>query len=381
MNKAEVFKIFFPCLFFLSSSCLFLSSAFAYRIGNIELKILGKAAEIYDDNVTFAKENKKDDYRSDVSMGFIADYNGKTRSMQFLGNILHSAYVKNSSFSNTAEDFALYFKQELSPKGYLAFSDSFLLAEEPRSFEDQFGRTENRFSYLKNNYNIEYVNELFKQADVKLRYTNEFFDFSRQDMRDSYLDKGEIETNYSLTSKTLLLGLTEYIHRRFKDGIKVRTNRFAGGIRQYFTSYSYVDLKLGQDFVKPTNRNETAGQFMSISLVNEPSDSIKAGISYLRQNGTNAYTQDILESQQFSFYCLKRLLKRLDVSVSGFFGKGKYLFSDIRDRLRGAQISFTYDLIKNAKVNLSFNYSNKDSDVSANEYTRNAVSLGLVYEF
>ena len=47
----------------------------------------------------------------------------------------------------------------------------------------------------------------------------------------------------------------------------------------------------------------------------------------------------------------------------------------------GASPVFTYDINKNLKGNLTYTYSQLDSEIKTSEYTKNTVFLGFVAEF
>ncbi len=354
---------------------------FAYQIGNLDVNVDAGIAQACDDNITFARENAKDDLITNLSVGLNAKYEGKLQNFSVNTAISRQNFFKYHNFDNTSENISLNYNQELTKHERINLKNTFLHAEEPRSFEDEFGRTGDRYSYSRNSFGAAYTRDISKQSTLIFNYINELYDYSRIDLNDSYLNRFSMEADYSLSSKTILLALLEYIHRNYEHTANAKTKRMAGGIREYFTSQFYFDLKAGRDFIRPADKQKSTGQFISASLTNEINKNTSFTISYLKENSTTDYSQNIFKSQRVSLSLAKQILEKLKVSLSGFYGNGEYSAIDTRDRLKGASTGFTYDLLSGVRMNASYSYSETSSNAASREYKKNFVSLGITYEF
>lgn len=355
--------------------------SYAYEIGNIDAKLTGSLNEVYDDNISYLSANAKEDFITDTSLGLAMDYTGKIQQFLLSGKITQHNFNKHNEFDNTAEDLTLDFKQELSRRDRISFNNRFSHSEEPRSIEDEFGRAGDRYSYYRNTFNAAYNRDISRQLALIFTYINELYDYSRDDLNDSYLNHLGMEADYSLSSKTILIALMEYIHREYEHTANANTKRAAGGIRQYLTNQLYLDLRGGQDFIKSVDNQDSTGQFVSASLTDEIDENTNLGLSYLKEDSTTAYSQDIFKSQRISFSFIRQLFERLRASISAFFGKGEYSSSNIEDRLKGANAEIAYDLSSKAKLKISYNYSRTNSNIPTREYTKNVVLVGVSYEF
>src|SRR3989338_8328027 len=118
--------------------CLISAEAWAYRLGNMEVKPRGGVSETYDDNITYTKINKIKDYITRPWVGFTAAYDNKRTTFSANGRYYHEFYANNSSFNNSGGDFTGSLSSELSKLDRISLSDTFSRTEEPRSFEDVF---------------------------------------------------------------------------------------------------------------------------------------------------------------------------------------------------------------------------------------------------
>lgn len=364
--------IYFHCL---------LSNAYAYKAGNMDIKLRAGIRENYDSNITYADTNVKSDISTNLFFGLNAEYGGKRRSLGLSGNINRQSFDRYGSFNNTSGDFTFNFLNEFSKYSRMTLSNSFLRAEEPRSFEDEFGKAGNRYSYYKNTFDAGYKKDITRQLSLTAGYSNEVYDYSRNDLQDSYLNKINTEVDYSLSSRTILLGSFEYLNKDFERSSNAQTERVAVGLRQYLTTQLYFDLRSGQDFIKSVDKKNSTGQYLSTSFTDEISENTVLKLSYLKENTTTNFSQSIFESQRLSLSMTKQLFKRLGFSLSAFYGKGEYAGQSISDKLKGVNSGFIYDISGNVKAGLNYNYSDTSSNVSTREYTKDVVSAGLTYKF
>ncbi|MCX5694934.1 MAG: outer membrane beta-barrel protein [Candidatus Omnitrophica bacterium] len=356
-------------------------NVYAYHIGNADLKINTSVTETYDDNITYASTDAKKDYIANLLLGADLDYEGKTNSLAFSGNLKYENFADNASFNNLAEDFSAIYRQELSKFDRFSVRNAFIHAEEPRSFEDEFGRNSGRYAYFRNIVTAGYSRDVSRNMAINADYTNEIDTYSRSDLSDTYLNAIGLGAEYTISSQTILLAGYNFSVRKFDPGTDATTNALSAGIRQYFTKQLFLEGKAGIDFIRSYDKKNYARPLFSLSLADEVNETTKFNLSFKKEYFNNAYSQDLFNEWRISAGLNKQLLARLGSNISAFYGNGEYVESGTSDNLRGINCGFDYDLRDNIKVNLNYVYSETSSNVSTREYKRNAVSLGVKVDF
>jgi len=347
----------------------------------LDIKVEGSVSEIYDDNTTFTEENEKSDSITNLTLSLAVKYEGKTQTLKFIGHINQQIFAENHGFNNTSQDFDLIFSSELSKYDRISLENVFTHTYEPRSFEEAFGRTGGRYSYYRNRFNFNYTKDISKQFSLITRYANEINEISREDLKDSYLNKVGFEVDYFTSFATLLLFSYGFANRKFEYSKDASIQTMAIGIRPYISKRVYFDGKIGVDFINSYNDKGYSKPLILASLTDEISRNTRAGLSFAKQYNTDAYTEDIFNYWQTSAFFKRELLKRLRYSLSGFYGEGEYVSLDIIDKLWGANIALTYDFREKLRGNLGYTYSDLDSTDVSREYIKNTVFLSLTVEF
>jgi hypothetical protein len=368
-------------LFYLAIILFFPANVCAWRIGTIDILMTGSVRETYDDNITYAQSDPKDDFITSVILGIGAHYEEKTRNFKLSGDISRNFFADNSNFNNTSEDIRFDFGQEFSKYDRISLQDTFSHATEPRSFEDALGRTSGRYSTYSNRFNAAYTRELTRQLSVITRYAHETNQYSRKDLKHSALDSIGLETDYAFSSMTIALLSYDFAKRQFERGAHAYTQTVTGGLRQYLTSRLYLDAKAGMNFIRSYNDTRFSRPLFSASLTNDIDENTSANIALKKEYYTRSYESDIFNYWESSGMLTRRLLERLGVSLSGFYGQGEYISFKIKDKVKGAAISLPYDVVKDAKLTLGYSYSHTTSNVTSREYKKNTVSLGLTMDF
>lgn len=320
--------IFFnkPIVIVLLVIFLFLSTEkLAYRIGDSDVRILTSFDEIYDDNITFVKDNKKNDFITKVSLGLTGNCEGRRSNFDFLGNINHRFFSDNKNFDNNSEEMVLNCRSDFTEYDHLNVKNSFSHVYEPRSFEEIFGQTNGRYSYYFNRFHIEYTKEGTNKLSISTRYFNETKNFSRNDLDDSYLNNTGIEANYPLYPDIDLSLSYDFSKRSYHSTNPALAHSVVSGFKKYINRKFYVSGKAGANFITSSSRKKYNNPQYLFSLVNDVDEKTKTNLLFLKQYNTSSFYTDIIKQWQISGAFNRQLLKRLNFSFSVFYGEDEYI--------------------------------------------------------
>lgn len=361
------------------------SLTYTHKGFNVKLRGIS-IGETYDDNVTFRRENKTDDFITDISAGIGVAYRGRTNTFDLTGNLYYQIFAKNSQFNNLAGDVALDFGHELSKTDRISLKNVFYHSESPLFFrrdffDEQFERTDGRFKRYNNTFSVNYQKDVSKHITGTLRYANSISAFSGVDIPASYLNTAGIEVRYLLGHATHFLLSYDFTDIRFEDSRNAMINSVTTGVRRYITKKVYLEGSVGIDFIDSFDDEEFIRPLYQASLGYDVDERTNAEISFQKKNDTNPYRSDIFDQWRVSLDFRRQLSERFGCSLSAFYGEGEFVISGVERELFGGRSAFTYDINKNLKGNLTYSYSEINSNISAVEYTKNTVFLGLVAEF
>lgn len=343
-------------------------------------------SETFDDNVTLANENEREDFITDAGLGVGVKYEGKNRTLELIGSVTQRLFARNSNFDNTTEDVILSFQNEFSEYDRMSLNNFFTHSNEPLFFredffEEQFGRGGGRFEYFRNRFNIDYSRDITKQLTTIVRYDNYLDAFSGVDIEDSLLNKASVEADYLFSSATTALFSYDFTNRRFEGGNDASINTVTAGIRQYITKKLYFDGRTGLNFIDTfDDGNLTKPLYFASFTYQKDTDTI-ARLSFEKKNDTSPYVEDIFDRWKTTASVSRQLLERLWGSFSVFYGDGEYISSNFKTRLLGANSTLRYDITKYLKGNMTYTFSESDSNIETAGYTKNTFLLGLTAEF
>jgi hypothetical protein len=337
--------------------------------------------QVYDDNITFANENKEDDFRTDLNFGVSTEHEMPNRTYGLRASITQHMYHRLTVFNNTSFDAYAHYHQDLSKYSRVRFKNSFTQAEEPPRFIDEFGNVGERYQYHSNTFEVDYSLNLTKTFNTTLLYRNNIFIPDGINLSESYLHVGGVEARYTITPKTYVSGLYEHHNREYKDSITVKLNRVASGIERVLTNQMRAAFRWGIDFIDSSNSNDKTGRFISASLINTISEVSSFEISYLEKQTASSFSESIFESRQFSLDLKKQFLERLGGSLSGFIGEGELTYYDVKDRYRGFNIGMTYNLSNRMSANAHYRYTKNNSNDFLRRYSRNIMWIGFNLSF
>ncbi len=360
---------------------LFNSSGYAINLSDIKLTPRVSIFEVYDDNITSASTNTKEDFITTVNLGLDLDFLGKTEKLTLSGTLTQQLFSKESDFNNTSESISASFDKEFSKYDRISIKDTFTHSQDPSSFEDEFGRTSGKYSYYRNRVNLSYTKDINKNLSLIMKYANEYYNDTRASSADSYYNSLGLEADYYLNSSLVLLSEYNFSIRKFDPGNDSTTNNLTAGIRKFFTPQIYLDAKAGIDFIDTfSGKNLTKPEYILI-LTDEIDETTVGRISFTKSYSTNSSTADIFDNWRITATYSKQLLQRLTAFLDAFYGKGTYETLAIEDTLKGASIGFSYDLTKNSKFVTKYSYSETSSNIATREYTKNMIYVGMDVAF
>ncbi len=308
------------------------------------LDFIGSVSEVYDDNIRYAESNELDDFITRLTVGVGVDNESARQRLKLMASLHQDLFASNNDFNNTAEDANLNWRFDAAKHTRLTFKNVFTHAEDPRSFEDNLGRTGGRFSYVRNRFNTEVRQELGPQVAVIGRYGNEVFDISREGRSDSVLHTAGLQGEYAFSSETIFLGAYDFSYRDFHPGGDAHAHTFAGGVRQYFTPAVYLEGRAGLDVLEDFTGDTKLRPRFQASLNHEVDEESLASLTFDETYETSSYDTQLLKSWRTSLYYQRQLQKRLLGSVAAFYGQSEYLTSSVDDDVAGLALKFDYEV-------------------------------------
>lgn len=354
-----------------------------YKGFDIKLKEVS-LGEMFDDNITYDKENKKEDLITILGVGMSAKYEGKTKTLELAANIGNHTFAKNTVFNNINQDITINFKNEFSEYDRMSLTNTFRHTDAPILFrEDLFqvqqARTQGSFDIFNNRFHADYSRDVFKQMNVTLKYDNNIDVYSGFDLQGSTLNRVGVESDYSITPDTTFLFLYDFANRKFEEGSDSSTNTVTTGIRQYITRKIYFDGKAGLSFIDSFNDESLIRPVLEAAFSYQVDTFTLARLSYTEKTDTSSYSFNIFDKSRTTAAVTQQLSERFRCSLS--ISYGELSSSDFNRILLDSSALFTYDINKNLKGNLTYTFSDADTKNSTAGYTKNTIFLGLTAEF
>jgi len=371
----KILSTFLICYLFL----VFPVNAFALL--GFDFDINSSVSTSYDDNVTFVKDSKKSDSVTDLTIGLGAKQEGKTYQFNIEGNFTQHLFANNSSFNNNSQDVNFDFQKEVSKYDQISITNKFVHAEAPRSFEDDFGRDSGRYSYYRNVFDTEYTREFSKHVSLEGHYGNEYYTASRDSIKDSLLHQVGFDINYILSSATAYLMGYNFTTRHVDDSGSADVHTLSTGINHFLTKQLNMDVRAGVSFIEDFGGGNTSEPSINVSLTNDFNETDSASLTYRLTSKPSAFRADVFDAWRISASLTRRLLERLKMTVSVFFGEGEYSASSIEDQKTGVSTRLSYDVKEEATAFIAYTFSEVDSNIDSRDYRRNLVELGMNFVF
>jgi hypothetical protein len=359
--------------------------SYKYKGFDIGIKSL-RVGETFDDNVAFSKENKINDFITDVGFTVGVNYTGKRRSLSLTSLIINHTYAENSVYDNVSEDLNFGFTNEFSEYDRVSLSNIFSHTEAPLFSDtnfnsDQFGRPNGRWEYFKNRLNFNYSRDINKQLSASIRYANTLDYYSGINIPGSSSNKPGIVMNYIFTPFTSFSLSYDYFDVQFDNNRDAAQHEIAANVIKNITKKISVSMSGGVDFIRSFNDEELTKPLFSASIGYEKDANTRMGVSFYKHYGVTPYIADLFDQWNTSASLSRQISERLNYNLSIFYGVGKYVTAGTEQTLKGVTSTFTYDIYKNLFGNFTYSYTDSDYNNSFNGYTRNTFYLGLSAAF
>jgi hypothetical protein len=367
---------------------VFPTGSYAFQYKNLDLKITGTIAEMYDDNLTFTntKEDKREDYITTLGLGLSTKYEGKRRSLDLSGRVNYRFNAKYEDIKNNSENATINFQNAFSEYQSIGLRYVFSHSHTPDTFEEELDRVSGRRESFKHNFSSNYLMSISERFGINLMYLHSLKQFSEEDRDDTSNSSVGFNTTYLVGSATSLSLSYNFGRNNFDSEIY----NVSLGVKYDITERSYFYGRLGWDssfYADQSNENVNA----DISYNSQIDQNTFTVFSYRRGERFNSEQGNISSVWQVQGDVSRQLLERLSAFLSCYYGEDtseqtfnffnfSYL-TEITNSLVGANLSLSYELWEDALASVSYSFSDLDSTDESIGYTRNSVTLSLSKSF
>ncbi len=361
-------------------------NSLSFNLKGFDIKIKDiTMGETYDDNITYAKKETKEDFITKLGIGISALYESKKSTLEVAGNVSHEAFAENSIFDNTTQDITLGFKSELSQYDRISLKNVFYNDVTPLFFEGpSFSankQASSRIPYYKNRFTVDYARDVSRQLTFKVKYASDVDAFETNTLLDSFVNKAGLEANYMLSVTTILLTTYDFSNRQFEDKQDASINTIAQGVRQYITKKLYFDIGGGLDFVDSYKEDTFIEPIVLSALTYDMNDNTQFRLSFNKKDDTDPFNEQIAHYWRTSLFFTRRVSERLGCALGLSYSDVEYIPSNFEQKVLDASSAFTYDINRHLKGRLTYTYSQSDTTHGTADYTKNTVLLGLEAAF
>ncbi len=408
-------------IFIIKVSAVFLltiTSASAYEIefppiGGLNVKLLGRIAEGYNNNITFAStgEDKIEGFLTTTELGLDMQYSGKRRVVGLNGLAGWQIPTKTLAVANSYQNIVFSFQEEFSEYDNISLNNNFthtqvpgIIAEdadliECRKLEERFGRDvgklypkcnkflgefgryTGRFNSYSNTINFNYTREFSERVNIGTNYSYGQNWFSEVGTQDSYNNTIGINATFIQSIATAFSLSYRLSNSSYKNGGDISTQSFSVGMRKYITQRIYFSGDLGMNF---TSSNDAISIWASFT--DEIDEKTVAAISYNKEISISSDREELFNNWLITGNLSKQFLENLRGSLSGFYGQGTFDSTGIKDTLTGASAGLDYKFWENKKGaniagRLGYTYSKLDSTDETRGYDRGSLDIGFTAGF
>jgi len=347
-----------------------------------EMTVESKVALQYTDNLNFAREEEKrvEKLMTTFSATMDLEYRGRRRGFGLSGVVNRWLDSDNFDVIRKAEDAKVRFRHEFSEYDIVRLSDSFHHSSFPVDFEEEFGRYTAEEDTYTNRFSIIYSRELSEHLNINANYRNTLYWASGGRSKDSMANGVGLDLNYIYSAATSFYMSYGYTARKYEDDGTATTNSISAGLRRYITKRLYFTGRVGYSFISSADGDNSTTVVYSLLVTDEIDERTVGRLSFSR-NVRTTWEADVFRNWEVNLNIDRDLMKDLKGSLSGFYGEGEYLLTDIKDNFLGASARLNYIFGKHLRGNLGYRYSHLDSSGEDRGYTTNSVTAGITLIF
>ncbi len=362
-------SLYIKCCTFLFT--VFLSSSvYAFSFKDLDLKIQASISEMYDDNLTYVKEDKKEDFITTLGLGADFTYEGKRRSLNLSGNINQQLQTRFKDIKSSSQNLSLNFTNEFTAYDKITFTDTFSHTQSPASFEEEFGRVRHRRDTYDNSLTLNYLKEISEHLAMNASYTYSQTLFPEEDF-DNTSQYG-LGFNVRYSHSILTDYILSYSFSRNNLGNSVYNTGIGITKHIYISKKSYLTGNLG---FSGSSNNDTRLN-LNAAFTNEIDEKSVANLRFNMGDQLTSEGGDVFRSWQIDGGFSRWLSSKLNGATSVFYGKGTYSSTGVTNTLMGISAMASYDFLEDLNGSINYSYSTSAVD-KIKEYTKNIVQFQL----
>jgi hypothetical protein len=351
------------------------SSTYAFPYKGVDLKLRASITEVYNDNLTLSKEDKKEDFITGFRVHFDAVYEGKRRSLFLKSRINQQLRARYTDLQNSSQYITLDFTNDFSIYDSIRLTDNFSHYRLPAGFEQEFGRVSGRRETLNNSIALSYQRAFSERINMNTSYAFSQSFHPDSESGDSSSQRLNFNTGYRYGIASTLSLIGSYSRNNFGNSIY----NFGLGLNQqlYITKKSYITGNVGLR----GNSNNDISLDLNVAYRNQIDERNDMSLTFSTGQQFVDFGGDIFDNWQISANLKRELSSKLNSSISVNYGEGTYSSVDITDKLLGADLSLSYSFLEDLSGRVSYRYSNLDSTGENRGYFNNVISLDLAKTF
>lgn len=347
----------------------------------LEVAVTGSGGEVYDSNITLAKNGKKADLITELVGGLKAIYTGKRHLLDLLVEDKEEIYAKHSRYTNNSQNAQVNYQYERTQYDRFGLTGSMDHYYNPQDFEDAFGRTGGQYSYWTFQTDGSYTRDVSQRFSLTATVGGGINIIEKEAGTDSYNLRAGLSGYYKLSNKWGLLGGYDFAFREFDGGPHSTIHALTGGTRYYFTDRLFWDGIGGFQIVDNFSNDILVRPYIQTSLNGQLDKKTTAKILYSQRTETTSYSESVFDQWRTSLVLTRQLWGRLSANASAFYGQGKYKSRGTQDDYLGASGGLAYEINEHFKITANYTFTMQHSKPSSNDYNKTVASLRAVFNF
>ncbi len=349
-------------------------NAHAFPYKGVDINIQTSVTETYDDNLTFARKDKKEDFITALGLNMGVRYEGRRRSLSLNAGINERFHSRYDEIKSSSESVSLNFLNEFSAYDRIRLTDTFSHSRTPAGFEEEFGRVRGRRETFRNRAAVNYQRRLGEHFTVNSQYAYTVNRFPKGDLRDSSRNDMGFNVNYRRNIATTL-----FLSYRFsRNSFDISNHTAAVGIKQYLKKKLHFNARVGMSYLPSF---DVTRSYLQGSLTDEIDRKTKVKLLFARRERSVSYRKDVFSNWRVSANFIRQVSDKLNFKLLGFYGEGKFIETGVINTLTGADVAFSYAFLEDFTGQLRYAFSDYDSTREDYGYRRNTVSISLTKTF